>query len=50
MSAILPSHETLSPWWPRAVVIVMVIGFAVLIMMSMRAYQNATDSRRGAGV
>ena len=34
-------HETLSPWWPRSVVIVMVIGFAVLIMMSMKAYQNA---------
>src|SRR5262245_26848343 len=37
----LPSHETLSPWWPRTVAIVMVIGFAVLIMMSIRAYQNA---------
>ncbi len=37
----LPAHETLSPWWPRTVTIVMVFGFAVLIMMSMRAYQNA---------
>ena len=35
------SPETLSPWWPRSVAIVMVIGFAVLILMSMRAYQNA---------
>ena len=41
MSATPPSHETLSPWWPRTVAIVMVIGFTVLIMMSMRAYQNA---------
>ena len=37
----LPSHETLSPWWPRSVVIVMIFGFAVLILMSLRAYQNA---------
>jgi nitric oxide reductase subunit B len=37
----LPSHETLSPWWPRSVVIVMIFGFAVLILMSFRAYQNA---------
>ena len=36
-----PSHETLSPWWPRSVVIVMIFGFAVLILMSLRAYQNA---------
>ena len=37
----LPSHETLSPWWPRSVVIVMIFGFALLILMSLRAYQNA---------
>jgi nitric oxide reductase subunit B len=37
----LPSQETLSPWWPRSVVIVMILGFAVLILMSLRAYQNA---------
>jgi nitric oxide reductase subunit B len=37
----LPSHEALSPWWPRSVVIVMIFGFAVLILMSFRAYQNA---------
>ena len=37
----LQSHETLSPWWPRSVVIVMIIGFAGLILMSLRAYQNA---------
>jgi len=37
----LQSHETLSPWWPRSVVIVMIVGFAGLILMSLRAYQNA---------
>src|SRR4029453_3007956 len=37
----LPSHETLSPWWPGSVAIVMIFGFAVLILMSLRAYQNA---------
>ena len=37
----LPSHETLSPWWPRSVVIVMIFGFAVLILMSLRSDQNA---------
>ena len=36
-----PTYETLSPWWPRSVVIVMIFGFAVLILMSLRAYQNA---------
>ncbi len=42
MSAITaPAHESLSPWWPRSVVIVMIFGFAVLILMSLRAYQNA---------
>lgn len=37
----LLSRETLSPWWPRSVVIVMAFGFAVLIFMSLRAYQSA---------
>ncbi len=35
------SPETLSPWWPRTVAIVMVFGFAVLILLSLKAYQNA---------
>lgn len=34
-------HETLSPWWPRAVGVVMVFGFAVLIFLSLKVYQNA---------
>ena len=37
----MTSHETLSPWWPRTVGIVMVFGFAVLILLSLKAYQNA---------
>jgi len=37
----LASHDTLSPWWPRSVGIVMVFGFAALIMLSLKAYQDA---------
>jgi nitric oxide reductase subunit B len=33
--------ETLSPWWRRAVVLVMAAGFAILIWMSFRAYEDA---------
>ena len=31
----------LSPWWMRAVLIVMVLGFAGLITITMLAYRNA---------
>ena len=31
----------LSPWWLRAVAIVMVIGFAGLILITALAYRNA---------
>lgn len=33
--------EQLSPWWRRSVIIVLVIGFAVLIWMSIRVYEDA---------
>ncbi|MCJ7785312.1 MAG: nitric-oxide reductase large subunit, partial [Desulfobacterales bacterium] len=33
--------EKLSPWWRRSVIIVLVIGFAVLIWMAIRAHQDA---------
>src|SRR5262245_43002506 len=33
--------ETLSPWWPRAVAIVMALGFGGLILLSVMAYRNA---------
>ena len=33
--------EKLSPWWRRSVIIVLVIGFAVLIWMSVRVYEDA---------
>ena len=46
----LQSHETLSPWWPRSVVIVMIVGFAGLILMSLRAYQNAVLPKRKGGM
>jgi nitric oxide reductase subunit B len=31
----------LSPWWLRAIVFVMVIGFTVLIAITVLAYRNA---------
>ena len=33
--------ETLSPWWGRAVALTFVMGFAVLILLTFKAYQNA---------
>lgn len=33
--------EKLSPWWRRSVIIVLVIGFAVLIWMAIRAHEDA---------
>lgn len=42
MSASTPQvPETLSPWWPRALGAVIVLGFAVLILLSLMVYQNA---------
>ena len=35
------SSETLSPWWRNAVILVLVIGFAVLIWMAFRSYSDA---------
>jgi nitric oxide reductase subunit B len=36
-----PELETLSPWWGRAVAFTFVMGFAVLILLTFKAYQNA---------
>ena len=33
--------ETLSLWWGRAVAFTFVMGFAVLILLTFKAYQNA---------
>jgi nitric oxide reductase subunit B len=33
--------EHLSPWWRRAVAFTFVFGFTVLILLTVRAYQNA---------
>src|SRR5476651_825789 len=33
--------EQLSPWWGRAVAFTFVMGFAVLILLTFKAYQNA---------
>jgi nitric oxide reductase subunit B len=36
-----PVIEKLSPWWGRAVAFTFVLGFAVLILLTAKAYQNA---------
>ena len=33
--------ETLSPWWRRASLVVMALGFAVLILLTYKVYQDA---------
>jgi nitric oxide reductase subunit B len=33
--------EQLSPWWRRAVIITMLIGFSVLILVAVLAYRDA---------
>ena len=33
--------EQLSPWWGRAVAFTFVLGFTVLILLTVKAYQNA---------
>ncbi|HSM98871.1 MAG TPA: hypothetical protein VLS47_07620, partial [Gallionella sp.] len=36
-----PEDPELSPWWLRTVLIVMVLGFAGLLMITALAYRNA---------
>ena len=40
-TATLQAPESLSPWWGRAVALVMVLGFSALIMLSVKTYDNA---------
>jgi nitric oxide reductase subunit B len=40
-------ESKLSPWWLRAVVLVMVFGFAALLLITRLAYHNAPYSRTG---
>lgn len=40
-TAAAQSTESLSPWWGRTVALVMVVGFAALILISVKAYDNA---------
>ncbi len=35
------SADALSPWWRRSVILVLIIGFAVLIWMAIRAHEDA---------
>ncbi|MFZ3322693.1 MAG: cbb3-type cytochrome c oxidase subunit I [Usitatibacter sp.] len=36
-----PEESPLSPWWIRSIVVVMVVGFAGLIAITLLAYRNA---------
>ena len=40
-TASLDVEESLSPWWRRAVGVIMVAGFAGLILLSVKVYDNA---------
>ena len=33
--------ERLSPWWRNSVIIVMIVGFSILIGLTVRAYHDA---------
>src|SRR5512140_83180 len=33
--------EKLSPWWRNAVIIIMVVGFSILIGLTVRSYRDA---------
>ncbi len=35
------SSEILSPWWRPTVIIVIVLGFAILIWLAAKTYQDA---------
>ena len=39
--SILTATDDLSPWWRRAVVIVMVFGFSILILLTSKVYYDA---------
>src|SRR5512146_3043560 len=36
-----PEHEKLSPWWRNAVILIMIVGFSVLIGLTVRSYRDA---------
>ncbi len=35
------TSDALSPWWGRGVILTMVVGFSILILVSVAAYRNA---------
>ena len=35
------SNETLSPWWRRASLLTMALGFSVLILLTVKVYHEA---------
>ena len=39
--ALANSSAAMSPWWKRAALVTMAAGFAVLILLTVKAYQNA---------
>jgi nitric oxide reductase subunit B len=36
-----PLSEALSPWWRNAVILVMIIGFSILITLTVKTYKDA---------
>jgi nitric oxide reductase subunit B len=38
---VIPSQDRLSPWWRRSVFAVMVVGFSVLIFLTIKVHQEA---------
>ncbi|HET8711651.1 MAG TPA: hypothetical protein VFM32_09755, partial [Spongiibacteraceae bacterium] len=41
ITTVAQTHETLSPWWRRASVIVLVLGLAVLSLLTVMVYREA---------
>ena len=41
MDSKVAEPEKLSPWWRNAVIIIMIVGFSILIGLTVRAYQDA---------
>jgi nitric oxide reductase subunit B len=38
---VIPSQDRLSPWWRRSVVAVMIVGFSVLIFLTIKVHHEA---------
>src|ERR1044072_669062 len=36
-----PTHDELSPWWKIVAIVTMIFGFSTLILLTVKAYQDA---------